>query len=115
MFFIEYDVGKGNLEFRNPGPLDPLKYINNLGEAEFAGCALLEKDSLGGFEQTGLKMCLFSGAGKSSLGNVLLGRAHNFVEDSDVNCFVAGAGADPSTKDTCAQEGRFGMRQNTQF
>ena len=71
---------------------------------------------MGRFGQTGLNKKPFSGAGKSSLGNVLLGRPHNFKENSDgTKCFVAGVGADPATKDTCAQAGRFGMTQNTRI
>jgi len=51
-----------------------------------------------------------TGTGKSSLGNVLLGRAPNFKdeENSDgTKCFTAGGGVDPSTKDTCAQAGSW--------
>ena len=60
----------------------------------------------------------FSGTGKSSLGNVLLGRGPNFKdeENSDgTKCFTAGGGVDPSTKDTCAQAGRFAISQNAQI
>ena len=59
----------------------------------------------------------FSGTGKSSLGNVLLGRVHNFKdeENSGTKCFTAGATLDPSTKDTCAQAGRFAISQNAQI
>jgi len=50
-----------------------------------------------------------TGAGKSSLGNVLLGRAHDFVEESNggTKCFVEVSGAEPATKDTCAQKGSW--------
>ena len=54
----------------------------------------------------------FSGSGKSSLGNVLLGRAHNFVDEkySDGSqCFVPGDETKPATRDTCAVVGRFEM------
>ena len=53
----------------------------------------------------------FSGSGKSSLANVLLGRPHSFTGDSDAafGCFVADHGSDAFTKDTCARAGRFAI------
>jgi len=51
-----------------------------------------------------------TGSGKSSLGNVLLGRAHNFKDDENFDgsqCFVAGEGTQGVTKKTCAEAGRW--------
>jgi len=50
-----------------------------------------------------------TGVGKSSLGNVLLGRPHNFVDENPdgSNCFVTGHSVDATTKDTCAKAGRW--------
>ena len=53
-------------------------------------------------------MSLFSGAGKSSFGNVLLGRPRDY-DGGDTECLVAGFGENPVTKKTCTQTGRFGI------
>ena len=47
-----------------------------------------------------------TGAGKSSLGNVLLGRDKNYEGESFENgCFKVSTGLDSITKDTCADAG----------